>query len=529
MSEQRFSKNKLPLKNILVHAFSIVLLNLLMISVTEASSEKNKASGTSNKQSNSLPAKALEANQSTSYHKRSDSYATNPDSDPPRYVRRLSDIGVNAFKDITWLDIGLEHRTRFESRHNDIRRLEGGDDNAFLLRSRAWIGIRDILDPFRFAVEFQDSRVYNTKFAPTDGERNEFDLVNGYGELHFKNALGVDDRKQNRPIRFRAGRMAYEVTDRRFIARNEWRNATNSFEGFRLNLGREANDWEIDLFGLQPVKRLQTKFDEANKHQWFFGAIGNWRKWSDIITIQPYYMGLKQEADPNGFTATSLVNREIHMPGFRVYGKVGNLFDFDTSFNYQLGYSGAQRHDAYGYTIEAGKTLNYPWKPRLTAFYGYATGDRNPNDNVDNRFERFSGFARPWSNDQYIVYENIKSPRVRFDFQPTQQLGFETTYAWFWLASNTDRMFEILDGNNSVTKDPGFNRDKSGASGSQIGSAIEGRIRYQVTPRINAILGYSHFFAGDFVRNRIAAQPTLINQRSGNTDFLYFEVLISFL
>lgn len=511
----------------LIQILAMVLLMLITINTSQASSELSKSSHSTRdtKSTTSLP----EAKQSTSYHRRSDSYATNPDSDPPKYVRRLADIGVDAFKEITWLDIGLEHRTRYEWRHNDIRRIEGGDDNAFLLRNRAWIGIRDILDPFRFAVEFQDSRIYNSKFTPTDGERNEFDLINGYGELHFKNGLGFDDRKQNRPIRFRVGRMSYEVTDRRFIARNEWRNATNSFEGFRLNLGREANDWEIDLFGLRPVKRLQTRFDEANEHQWFFGAIGNWRKWSDVITIQPYYMGLKQKADPNGFTTISQVNREIHMPGLRAYGKVSNLFDFDVSFNYQLGYSGTQKHNAYGYTIEAGKTFSHPYKPRISAFYGYATGDHNPNDNVDNRFDRFFGFARPWSNDQYIVYENIKSPRVRFDLQPTQKLGLEATYAWFWLASNTDRMFEIFDGNNSTVKDPGFNRDKTGTSGSQIGSAIEGRLRYQVTPRINAILGYSHFFGGNFVKNRIAAQPTLIDQRSGSTDFLYFEVLISLL
>lgn len=268
-------------------------------------------------QGKSAPA-VLDANkQIASYHRRSDSYATNPESDPPRYVRRLSDIGVDAFKDITWLDIGLEHRTRYEWRNNDIRRIEGGEDNPIFLRHRAWIGIKEILDPFRFAVEFQDSRVVNNKHAPTDQERDVYDLLNAYGELYFKKGLGVDDRNQDRPIRFRVGRMAYETTDRRFIARNEWRNTTNAFEGFRLNLGRETNDWELDLFGMQPVRRLQTKFDEANDHLWFFGIIGHWRKWSDIVTLQPYYMGQKQTADPNGFTATNRLDREIHMPGFR--------------------------------------------------------------------------------------------------------------------------------------------------------------------------------------------------------------------
>lgn len=163
--------------------------------------------------------------------------------------------------------------------------------------------------------------------------------------MHFKKGLGVDDRGQDRPIRFRVGRFAYETTDRRFIARNEWRNTTNSFEGFRLTLGREANDWELDLFGMMPVRRLQTKFDKANENLWFAGAIGTWRKWSDYVTFQPYYKVQIQEADPNGFTATNRLDREIHMPGFRAYGRLGipgqtYILDFDASYNQQLGFSG---------------------------------------------------------------------------------------------------------------------------------------------------------------------------------------------
>lgn len=474
---------------------------------------------------------------STSYHRRSNSYATNPDSDPPRYVRRLSDIGVEAFKDINWLELGFESRMRYEHRHNDIRRIEGGNDDPFFLRNRAWIGIKDILDPFRFAVEFQDSRVYNNRFVTTDQEKNEYDLLNAYGELYFKKALGADDRGNDRPVRFRVGRMAYETTDRRFIARNEWRNTTNTFEGFRLNIGREANDWELDLFGMQPVRRLQTQFDRANNHLWTFGAIGTWRRWSDIVTIQPYYMGQKQTADPDGFTATNRLDREIHMPGFRAYGNVGSWFDFDVSYNRQLGYTGPNRIEAQGYTIELGKTFNHAWKPRIGLFYGYASGDKNPNDNVDNRFDRFFGFARPWSADHYVIYENLKAPKIRFEFSPTQKLGFEMGYGGYWLASSTDRMFDILDGNISNTiKDPGFNRDRTGKSGDFGGHAFEGRIRYQATSRISTTLGYTHFTAGEFVKNRIAAtscdtlhKHPCTDQRSGNTDFLYFEVLISLL
>ena len=473
-------------------------------------------------------AKPEEGKKSTSYYRPSNSYATNPESDPPRYVRRLSETGIEAFKDVNWLDIGFEFRTRYEMRHDDFRRVEAGFDNPFFLRSRAYLGIREILDPFRFAVEFQDSRVYNNRFPTTDQENNPYDLIQGYGELNFKNALGQDDRKQSRPVRFRAGRMAYEALDRRFIGRNEWRNTTNTFEGFRLNLGREANDWEIDTWGYQPVRRLQTKFDEANDHLWFFGSIGNWRKWSDIITLQPYYMGQKQTADPNGHTATNRLDREIHMPGIRAYGLIGPTgLDFDMNFSYQLGTNGTERQDAYGYTTEVGHKFKHPWKPRLSGFYGYATGDRHPDDGVNNRFDRFFGFARPWSSDHYVIYENIKHPRVRFDFQPAQKLGIEASYAWFWLASSTDRLFDTFDGNISVVKDPGFNRDKTGRSGDYVGSGVELRVRYQIDPRINTVIGYSHFIAGEFIQNRMAAHPEEITQRPGFSDFFYVEVLIT--
>ncbi len=529
---QAFSDSKAPAESLVIRPSNV---QLAQADTSDAKKLTDKAS----EQSKSLPAIVPDANkQPTSYHRRSNSYASNPDTDPPRYVRRLSDIGVESFKDITWLEIGLEHRTRYEWRNNDMRRVEGGEDNPIFLRNRAWIGIKDILDPFRFAVEFQDSRVVNNKHAITDQERNEYDLLNAYGELYFKKGLGVDDRNQDRPIRFRVGRMSYETTDRRFIARNEWRNTTNTFEGFRLNLGREANDWELDLFGMQPVRRLQTKFDEANDKLWFYGGIGTWRKWSDIATIQTYYMGQKQQGDPNGFTNTNKLDREIHMPGFRVYGKAGNIVDFDVSYNHQLGVSGTNRVDAQGYTIEIGRNFDYAWKPRLSAFYGYASGDKDPNDGVDNRFDRFFGFARPWSADHYVIYENVKAPKVRLEISPTQKLGFEFGYGGYWLASSTDRMFDVLDGNISNTvKDPGFNRDRTGQSGDFGGHAFEGRIRYQPIPRITTTLGYTHFTAGEFIKKRIAASPSCadgaahpcVDHRSGNTDFLYFEVLISLL
>ena len=92
------------------------------------------------------------AKKSTSYFKPSSSYSTQPESDPPRYVRNLSKTGIEAFKDINWLDVGLDHRTRYEFRSNDIRRTDLRLDEPFLLRTRGYLGVKEILDPLRGAV-----------------------------------------------------------------------------------------------------------------------------------------------------------------------------------------------------------------------------------------------------------------------------------------------------------------------------------------------------------------------------------------
>jgi hypothetical protein len=466
------------------------------------------------------PAAKPEPKISTSYFKPSSSYSTQPESDPPRYVKNLSKTGIEAFKDITWLDVGLDHRTRYEFRSNDIRRTDLTLDQPFLLRSRAYVGIREILDPFRGAIEFQDSRRYNGKFPHDDRDFNDYDLIQGYGELYFKRALGQDDRNQDRPIRFRIGRMAYEALDRRLIGRNEWRNTTNTFEGFRINLGKEANDWEVDLWAYQPVKRLLTTFDQRVENQWFYGVIGHWRKWSDIITLQPYYMGLVQDGSKTG-----QIDREIHAPSLRGYGKISNTnLDYDFNLIYQFGRNGAERHEAHGYTLETGYTFKHEWKPRISAFYGYASGDRNPNDNVNNRFERFFGFARPWSADDYIVFENIKAPKIKLEFQPAKDLRIDGGYGWFWLASSTDRFNNLLDGNNSAIPNPGFNRDPTGRSGDFIGHSFDIRARYKLTANVDTTVGYSHFVSGSFTRNR---QLASLGKSPGSSDFFYVEVVIS--
>jgi Alginate export len=252
------------------------------------------------------------------YYRKTLAYRLEPESDPPRYVMPLSKTQFEQFRDIDWLDVGLDFRTRYEYRENDLRPTPTGStsstdfrpdpDNLWLLRTRAYLGVKDILDPLRFAVEFEDSRSYNGEYVRNESDVNEFELIQGYVELYFKDLLG-----HNRPLSIRAGRQALELLDRRLIGNNQFRNTTNNFEGFRVRLGKQQNDWDLDTFAFQPIERLKYDFDRADEHTWIYGGILSLRQWSDFITIQPYFLGRKVNGDPfNPANSTAITDQDIY-------------------------------------------------------------------------------------------------------------------------------------------------------------------------------------------------------------------------
>lgn len=453
----------------------------------------------------------------TTYYTEPGSYGTKRESDPPNYVRDLKALGFSGVQEVDWINIGLDTRNRTEYRQNDIRRTPTfSDDVPVLFKSRAYFGFEERFGFLGATAEFQDSRRYNSQFAIDNRDWNPMTFIQAYGELKFKSVLPKDPRGNNRPILIRGGRMTFEFLDRRLIGLNQWRNTTNNFLGARVSLGQDKNDWQLDLLALHPITRVVDSFastqdfDTARTDIWFHAAIGHWRKWSPYITIEPHYMGLRQIAGPENGS----IDRTIIAPGLRVNGWVlDNHINYDVSGMMQLGNDAGKTKQAHLITAEIGYTFKgNKMKPRFSLFYGEATGDKNPDDDIDNRFERFYGFARPWSADDYIIPENVMAPAIRFEFQPFKPLTIDGGYTWYYLQSSTDRFNNLLGGSN--------NRDKTGESGNTIGNGPNLRARYKPFPCLEIISGYSYFMVGEFVQNM---QTNANGNFSETSNFFYVE------
>jgi opacity protein-like surface antigen len=487
-----------------------------------------------------------------SYYVPTRGYRLEPQPDIPPYVRNLGKT-YKEFEGVDWLNIGLDSRARFEYRQNDYRpwtdtssapgtqisQRKYFPNSLWLSRTRFYVGIQNIVDPFRAVVEFQDSRVFNSIYEYQGQEINQTDLISAYGELYFKDAFGKDDRGNDRPLTARAGRFHFELLDRRLIAENEFRNTTNNFDGFRVKIGKKENDWDIDSFLMRPVIRYPYQFDRPDWQNWIYGSVFSIRRWSEYATIQPYFIGRKQFADPYNPSNSLKVHRDTNAPGLRIYGVLGN-FDYDFDINKQFGeigefraWAGVQnavqttvQHDAIAYGVEGGYTFSdHPWKPRISAVYTYGSGNKSPFDSVSQNFDIFYGFNQPFSRNDYMAWNNLKAPKARLEFTPAKNLQIDTAFSAYWLASAAG----AWDRANLIA--PLGNR------GTFIGTEFDIRARYKLSQFINLTASYARFWPGSFTSSfapAVANQPYFPQSYPGQTgstsgltgkpsDFFYLE------
>lgn len=427
----------------------------------------------------------------------SKSPATSRSTDLPVYAKPMSERGER-FADLSWLDFGIVHRTRFEIR-DDFFRVGRQNDERFIMRSRFYVGIREIWDPIRFGIEFDDARRFGSELPENTRNADENELLQGFGELYFKDGVA-----EGHPLSIRLGRMSFDSVDRRLFSRNRFRNTSNAFDGLRMRLGNADTVWEVDAFAFQPVERRLRRFNHGDDERWLYGLTGYFRGWSPHVVFEPYYFALDEDRKGEG------VDREIHTVGLHVYGLIGETgLDYDVNVAFQFGDRTGGRHRAFAAHAQLGYSFGDEWNTRLAAMFNYATGDEDPTDRSDERFDPL--FGAPFTlfaQSGLFDWENMISPSLYLSLKPTPRLRLEGFYRSFWLESDTDAFVRA-----SL-------RDPMGESGDFVGQEVDLRLRYKICDWADLTIGYAHFFPENFVRN--------VTETTDDSDLFYVAMRVVF-
>jgi hypothetical protein len=411
-----------------------------------------------------------------------------------------------------WIDLALENRTRFESYDHPWRASQavgnGQTDPQILLRSRLRFGLGGN-GPFRFLFEGQDARAYLHK-DPGDFRDNttvnEFDILQLLGALTLNNVFGSGLRTD---IHF--GRMTLDFGRRRLIARNDFRNTSNAFDGFHWQIS-QGQIWRLRAFLVEPVIRSEVQLDEQSGKSLFWGSYLESRH-SPWLQLDAYYLGLNDRHVANVAT-----HRTYSTFGGRLYKdpKAGEP-DYEIETSWQFGTRGATDHFAYFKHLDLGYTLNIPWTPRLLFHYDYATGDRQPDDSQDAGFDTLFG-ARRWEYGPTGIWgpffrTNLHSPGWRLIVTPAPGWTVQVKHRVWYLAQSKD-----FFGNSGL-------RDITGSAGTSLGHDVELRAQWALNANLDFDAGYVHWFKGSYF-DRLPASAGLPAGGNNDSDYFYVQMRV---
>lgn len=407
-----------------------------------------------------------------------------------------------ALKVPDWLKVGGTIRGRFEHTDERFRLNQNSFNQIFVLRSLLALTIQDEI--LEVTGELQDSRAYgipdNRLINATSV--NAVELLQGYVAARFTDAFSSGDS-----LRVQLGRHTMDNGSRRFVARNRYRNTINSFLG--LNAQWNSRDtshvraffthYTVRLPSALEQDRIQDndiEFDEEFSENTFFGVFGSESDLALNTTGELFYYGLER----TDVLDLAVADRELHTIGgrwFRPRAR-GDWF-WELEGAYQFGDSRNARsatedldHKAYFVHASAGYEFDADWRPRLEGLFDIASGDDDPDDGENNRYDTLFGARRfefgPTGIFGAFARSNLLSPGLRFVSKPAKDWEFMFTHRFHYLESDTDAW---------VTT--GL-RDPDGNSGSHIGNLTEFRVRYDIEPKSLLLeFGAAYLDSGSFV------------------------------
>lgn len=365
-------------------------------------------------------------------------------------------------------------------------RLTQRDNNYNLTRVRTYADLW-YKDEARIYAEFLGGFSADQDLPPLAIDQTGPDFLNLFLDLKLMDYLG-------KPVYARVGRQELSYGSQRLISNLEWANTRRTFQGAKVF--RSGEQWDFDLFWVQPVIQNVNKLDWADTSVNFAGAWATYRP-KKGTTLDLYGLVLDNR---NAIRQQGIVRGPSTLATFgsRFAGDVDDKFLYDFEGAMQLGSldnaAGRANVVAGMATVGLGyheKSLK--WNPTFWLYYDYASGDDRPNAGTSHTFNQlfpFGHYYMGWTD--LIGRQNINDINAHLYLYPAKWLTLHGQYHRFFLASSRDALYNPAG--------VAVRRDASGNSGTDVGQEISLTGNIHLTKHADILVGYSHLFGGDFLR-----------------------------
>jgi len=388
-----------------------------------------------------------------------------------------------------WLDLGVEHRTRYETFNHSFTKGTAGSDQMVAQRTRVLLGIKDIWDPLRFTLEVADFR------APVADRGQEhqpnfvdhLDIFQLHLDLVSQNFLGTGSAGK-----LEVGRLIMDFGEGRLVAGHRFGSFTPTFDGVQLTMGLDNNhEWGLRAFVTRPVQRHTVSPDWNTPSSYFSGAAISSRHvpWANG---ELYVFQLNE--------GNHLQKRDLSTIGFRVFAQpTQKQLDYEIESIYQVGTVDDTSHFAHRHHGEMGYSFGTDWPLRFVYLFDYSSGDPNPKKNFDFLFAKRRAEYGPTGILGVIFPSNILSPvGFRSTLQPIPTVKFMVSHRTFWLA----------DGRGPFVGS-GL-QDTMGRAGTFLGNLFDTSVNWSPQEgyfrHTSFELGFARFFKGSYF-DRVPQSP----------------------
>jgi len=404
---------------------------------------------------------------------------------------------------LTW---DLQDRVRWEIKDNvfdfndAVRTIN--DDNWVLNRFRIGLGVQPT-DWLKVYAQVQDAREWLSDRPDIPGVfgaegDDSFDLRQAYIELSLNEWS------------LRIGRQVLAFGDQRLIGPLEWTNFTRTFDAIRLTY--KGSNYTVDAFASSEVAIDRGSFNqsdlfngtETDRQQVFSGLYFTTEALS-FATADAYVLHLHENraaGDTNFFTLgtrwkSKSAATPAHGDGKHVVAATpASPWDWDAELAFQTGEVGGRDLTAFASHVGLGYTIpGCPFKSRFGLEYNFATGDGNPTDGDVETFQNLF----PMNHIYYgfmdaFAWQNIHDVAVSWKTKPCTNVTTRVDFHAFWLADTNDSWYRA---NGTTTVRP-LNAAARGAD-NFAGTELDVVVTWQARKELAFDIGYSRFFAGDYL------------------------------